>query len=112
MRKMIPMLTVAGVVASFGLVAFAAEVKTIVGEALCAKCALKETKSCQNVVSVKEDDKTVKYYLEHNDVSKKAHGSLGICTAKKDKPVKVKAKGEVKEENGKKILTPTELTKE
>jgi len=86
----------------------AADEKTITGEGKCAKCALKETKSCQNAVQVKEEGKTVTYYLTHNDVSKKFHGN--ICTETK----KVTATGTVKKVDGKMELTPTkiELAKE
>src|SRR5882724_2268662 len=76
---------------------FAAEGKTegktvtITGEGKCAKCALKETDSCQNAIQVKEEGKTVTYYLAKNDVSKKFHEK--ICKA----PAKVKATGTVKE---------------
>ena len=53
---------------------------------------------------VKEGDKTVTYYLE-GDASKKAHGALGICTAAKDAPIKIKVTGVTSEKDGKKILT-------
>ncbi len=52
---------------------------TITGDGMCAKCALKETKTCQNVVIVTKDGKKKTYYLEKNDVAKKAHGGLGFC---------------------------------
>lgn len=85
---------------------------TIEGDAVCAKCALKEAPSCQNVVIVKKDGKETKYYLEKNKFSNAAHQGLGICTAKKDDPAKVKVTGTVTEKDGKKILTPTEELKE
>ena len=55
----------------FRLSAFAADAKTvtITGEGKCAKCALKETDKCQNVIQTKEDGKTVTYYVAKNDVS-------------------------------------------
>jgi RecG-like helicase len=82
--------------------------KTISGEGKCAKCALKETKSCQNALQVKENDKTVTYYLVHNDVSKKFHEQ--ICTASK----KITVTGTVKKVDNKLELTPKkiELAKE
>ena len=79
------------------------EKKTITGEGMCAKCELKETKSCQNAVKVKEGGKTVTYYLVHNDVSKKFHGTVCKTTEK------VKATGTVKEVDGKMELTPTKI---
>ncbi len=77
--------------------------KTVTGEGKCAKCALKETDSCQNVVQVKEGDKTVTYYLVHNDVSKKFHDN--ICKETK----KITVTGTVKEVDGKQQLTPTKI---
>ena len=86
------------------------EEKTITGDAVCAKCALKETKECQNAVKVKEDDKEVTYYLEGEE-SKKAHSKLGICSAKKDAPIKVKVTGTVSEKDGKKVMEVSKMEK-
>ena len=77
--------------------------KTVTGEGKCAKCTLKETDSCQNVVQVKEGDKTVTYYLVRNDVSKKLHDSL--CKESK----KITVTGTVKEVDGKQQLTSTKI---
>ncbi len=84
---------------------FAADGKTVTvsGEGKCGKCALKETKECQNVIEAKEDGKTVKYYIAKNDVSDKFHKN--VCQATK----KVTAKGTVKEVDGKKELTVTDI---
>ena len=85
---------------------FAAEDKkevTVTGEGKCAKCALKEADSCQNVIESKEGGKTVKYYLAKNDVSKEFHDN--ICKESK----KVTATGTVKEEDGKKVLTASKI---
>ncbi len=76
---------------------------TITGEGKCAKCALKETKECQNVIQTEKDGKTVNYYLVANDVSKDFHGKL--CKETK----KVTATGTVKEVDGKLQLTPTKI---
>src|SRR5437762_12779539 len=76
---------------------------TITGEGKCAKCALKETKECQNVIQTEKDGKTVNYYLVANDVSKEFHGKL--CKESK----KVTATGTVKEVDGKLQLTPTKI---
>jgi hypothetical protein len=104
MRKVFPLLGVA--VAVSGL-AWAAEEKTIVGEAVCAKCALKETPKCQNTVTTTEGGKKVTYYLTNNKFFKAAHSPLGICTAQPGSGPKVKATGEVSEKDGKMVLTPT-----
>jgi len=109
MRKLL-MLAVCGVL-TMGLGAALADdgkKVTIEGEGLCGKCALGETKECQNVVTVTKDGKETKYYLEKNEFFKDAHSGLGICTAKKGKPVKVKVVGTCVEKDGKKVLTPTE----
>lgn len=108
MRKVLPLLAMAVFTSGLTL-AFAAEEITITGDAVCAKCALKETKSCQNTITVKDGDKKTTYYLEQNKVSKAAHGGLKICPASVDEPVKVKATGTVKEEAGKKIFTATKI---
>ena len=84
--------------------AFAAEkTVTVAGEGKCAKCAMKEGDECQNVIQVKEDGKTVTYYLAKNDVSDSFHKN--VCKG----PKKVSAKGTVKEVNGKKQLTVSEI---
>jgi len=105
MRKLVPLLAVA---VGFSItLAVAAEVKTITGEAVCAKCALGETKKCQNTITTDEGGKKVTYYLTNNEFFKTSHAPLGICKATKDTPVKVKATGDVAEKDGKMTLTPT-----
>jgi hypothetical protein len=109
MRKLFPLLAVA-VLFSGLTYAFAAEDKTITGGAVCAKCALKEQATCQNVVMVKEDGKEVKYYLDGPE-SKKAHQPLGICGAKKDAPVKVKVTGTCEKKDDKLVITVSKIEK-
>jgi hypothetical protein len=77
--------------------------RTIRGEGACAKCSLKETSACQNAIKVKEGNKTVTYYLVHNQVSKDFHPKICTSTAK------VVATGTVKEANGKMEMTPTKI---
>jgi len=100
-RSLLATLLVAGMTMQF--TARAADEKTVTGEGKCGKCELKETKSCQNVVQVKEGDKTVTYYLTHNDVSKAFHEN--ICKETK----KITVTGTVKEVDGKMELTPTKI---
>lgn len=110
MRKLLfPLLAVSFVLAGVSLTV-AAEEKTITGDAVCGKCALKETKTCQNVVMVEEGGKTVNYYLT-GDESEKNHKKLGICGAKKDSPVKVKVTGDLTEKDGKKMIEVTKIEK-
>ena len=77
---------------------------TITGTMVCAKCTLHETKSCQNVVQVEKDGKTVNYYLKQNDVSKAAHDP--ICGGSSEK---VTVTGTVKEKDGKQMMAPTKI---
>jgi hypothetical protein len=84
--------------------AFAAGETTITGNMVCGKCTLHETDSCQNVVQVTQDGKTVNYYLEQNEISKAAHDP--ICHGDSEK---VMVTGTLTEKDGKKILTPTKI---
>src|SRR5438552_16256597 len=95
---------VVGLTMTLVLKARAEDEKTVTGEGKCAKCALKETESCQNVVQVKEAGKTMTYYLVQNDVSKEFHKN--ICKETK----KISVTGTVKEVDGKLQLTPTKIT--
>jgi hypothetical protein len=105
MRKLIPMLAVAVVCSGLTLLARAAdEEKTITGNSECAKCTLKETKSCQDAVTVEKDGKKTVYYLKQNDVAKKVHGKM-FCQGGKQ----VKVTGTVKEEDGKQIVTASKI---
>jgi hypothetical protein len=77
---------------------------TISGSMVCGKCTLHLTKSCQNVVQVQKDGKTVNYFLEQNDVSKAAHQP--ICGGDSEK---VTVTGTVTEQDGKEVMTPTKI---
>jgi hypothetical protein len=77
---------------------------TVTGSMVCGKCKLHETASCQNVVQVEKDGKTVNYYLKQNDVSKAAHDP--ICGGSSEK---VTVTGTVKEKDGKQMMTPTKI---
>ena len=103
-KSIVVALAVAALTMALSVKGRAADEKTLTGEGKCAKCALKESDSCQNVVQVKEGDKTVTYYLVHNDVSKDFHGN--ICKETK----KISVTGTVKEVDGKMQLTPTKIT--
>ncbi len=112
MRKLLALAT-AGVF-FFGLALVKADDKkvTIEGDGMCAKCALKETKTCQNAVIVTKDGKKETYYLVHEGVSKKSHGSLGFCQASKDEPIKVKVTGTVEKKDDKLMMTAETIDKE
>ena len=84
---------------------------TLEGKAVCAKCALKEQPRCQNVVIVTKDGTETKYYLEPNAEAKKAHQGLGICTATKDDPIKVKVVGTCEKKGEKLVVTAEKIEK-
>jgi Family of unknown function (DUF6370) len=114
MRKLLA-IAVAGVLFS-GLALVQAQDKdkkvTIEGDGMCAKCALKETKTCQNAVIVTKDGKKETYYLAHEGVSKKSHSSMGFCQASKDDPIKVKVTGTVEKKDDKLVMTAEKIDKE
>ncbi len=106
MKKLKLMLALlAGLAVASVTTVFAADEVTITGNMVCAKCTLHETSSCQNVVQVTEDGKTVNYYLKQNDVSKAAHDP--ICGPGNSE--KVTVTGTVKEKDGKKTMTPSKI---
>ena len=77
---------------------------TLTGKMVCGKCVLHETKSCQNVVQVMQDGKTVNYYLTQNETSKSQHEA--ICGGSSEK---VTVTGTVKETDGKEMLTASKI---
>ncbi len=114
MRKLIPMFAVAVLFAATSLLVRADDAGAKVslkGMAQCAKCTLKETATCQNVVVVEKDGKATKYYLVHDAVAKKAHSSAGFCAAVKDAGPTVKVDGTCEEKDGKLVVTATAIQK-
>jgi hypothetical protein len=77
---------------------------TITGDMVCGKCTLHETKTCQNVVQVTKDGKTVQYFLVRNDISNAAHEA--VCGGSSEK---VTVTGTVTEKDGKEIMTPSKI---
>ena len=79
--------------------------KEIKGEGLCLKCELKKADKCTNGIRVKDKDgKETIYELEANQVSKDFHSN--ICGGVK----KVVAKGKVKKDGEKHILTASKIS--
>lgn len=76
---------------------------TLKGEGKCAKCALKESEKCADVIQVKKGDKTTTYYIAKNDASKDFHGN--VCQA----TVKLTAVGKVEEKDGKQWIVASKL---
>ena len=83
-----------------------ATLTTLKGTLACAKCSLheKDTTACQNVLVVKDGDKTTNYYLVENDVSKAAHGK--VCHKSVEA---VTVTGTVAEKDGKQWITATKI---
>ena len=81
-----------------------AEETTVTGNMVCGKCKLHETSSCQNIIQVEKDGKTVNYYLAKNDVSTAQHEEVCMNDGKK-----MTATGTVEEKDGKKVLNATKL---
>lgn len=114
MRKLLAIAAVGVLFSGFGLLRAdeKGEKITLKGDGLCGKCALKETKTCQNVVIVTKDGAKKTYYIVHDKVAKDAHQKIGFCGAKKDKPAKVKITGTCKEEDGKLVFTAEKIVKD
>ncbi len=74
---------------------------TLKGTMVCGKCTLKETDKCTNVLQVKENGKTVNYYIK--DEGNKASYHKPICPAGKKQEATVT--GTVTEKDGKKWIT-------
>lgn len=104
-KVLLKMVAVAGLSLALILPVSAADekTKTITGEGKCTKCAMNESKTCQNAVEVTEGGKKVTYYIAQNDISKKFHSE--ICK----EPQKVTVTGTVKKVNGKLELTPSKM---
>ena len=98
----------AGLLLAFGasrlLADDAGKTVTITGSMVCGKCTLHETATCQNVIQVMQDGKTVNYYLVKNDVSDAMHEDICHGDSKK-----VTATGTVTEKDGKEMMTVTKL---
>jgi hypothetical protein len=89
-----------------GLVAagYAGDETTVQGTVMCAKCQMKkaDAKACQNVLVVKDGDKTTEYYVEKTAAAEKfGH----VCTGMKDAVVT----GKVTEKDGKKWIAPSKM---
>jgi hypothetical protein len=77
---------------------------TLKGTILCAKCELKETKTCVTAIQVKEGDKTVTYYLDDKGNKEDYHET--VCGGGKSQG---SVTGVVTEKDGKKWIKPTKV---
>lgn len=82
-----------------GITRAADEIRTITGEAVCAKCELNLQDKCQTVIQAKDGDKIVNYYLAGNDTAKAFHPNVCKSSAQ------VTATGTVSTVDGKQVLT-------
>jgi hypothetical protein len=80
----------------------AADKVTLTGTAMCAMCTLHESDTCQTVLEVKgTDGKVVRYYFTNDmDHAKFCHGKTEGVTVT----------GTVSEKDGKKYITPENIT--
>lgn len=101
MKKLVLSLVAVACATLLSSTAFAEKGKTITikGTGKCAKCALNQSDTCQNVVEVKQKDKTVRYYLADNEASKALHEK--ICK----QPAPVEVRGVCKKVGDKLVVT-------
>jgi hypothetical protein len=78
--------------------------ETVKGTILCAKCALKEAKSCQTAIQVKADGKTVTYYFKDKGNKEEYHEP--VCGGDRKEGT---VTGKVTEKDGKKFITPSKV---
>jgi hypothetical protein len=101
MKKIALLSTVA--LLSLGAIVRADSPQTLKGEAVCAKCELHQTDTCQNAIRVTKDGKTEVILCDANAVSKGFHKT--ICHG----PANVTAEGTITEKDGKKTIALTKI---
>jgi hypothetical protein len=77
---------------------------TLKGTMVCGKCTLKICQKCTNVLQVKEDGKTVNYFID--DKGGKAPYHRAVCP--KGAKQQAEVTGTVSEKDGKKWIKPKE----
>src|SRR4029434_1428250 len=94
----------AALVSTLALTLHAADTK-ITGEAMCAKCELKQADACQMAIKVKNaDGKEETILAENNKVAKDFHSKICKSTEK------VNAEGTITEKDGKKMIALSKVT--
>lgn len=78
---------------------------TLKGTIMCAKCALKESKTCLTVIKVKESAKDVTYYFKDKGTKEEYHEE--VCGGDKREGT---VTGMVFEKDGKKWIAPKKVT--
>jgi hypothetical protein len=84
---------------------------TLKGTLGCGKCSFHEAKACENVLKVKEGDKTETYVLADNPVSRANHEK--VCGPSSPATVTgtvAKPKAGSKKKDGRKVLTASAIT--
>ena len=103
-KKLIAILTISGLAFALTINAGPSGAPvTITGDGACAKCQLKEGKTCQPTVTALEDGKKVTYYLRENAATKEI--SKKLCTEHKQ----LKVTGTVQSVDGRFEITPTKI---
>ncbi|HLX94241.1 MAG TPA: DUF6370 family protein [Verrucomicrobiae bacterium] len=77
---------------------------TISGSMVCGKCKLHITPTCQDVLQVEKDGKTVNYFLTENKVATDFHPN--IC---QNDGEKVTVTGTVSEKDGKEMMEASKI---
>jgi len=77
---------------------------TLKGTILCAKCALKEAKTCTTAIQVKEGNKTVTYYFHDKGHKEPYHEA--VCGGDRKEGT---VTGIVHDHDGKKYISPTKV---
>ncbi len=77
---------------------------TLKGTILCAKCSLKEAKTCTTAIQVKEGDKTVTYLFDDNGNKEEYHEA--VCGGDKKEGTVI---GTISEKDGKKYIKPSKV---
>ncbi|HEX7085785.1 MAG TPA: DUF6370 family protein [Vicinamibacterales bacterium] len=81
-----------------------AEETTLSGTLVCAKCKLKKTDKCQDVLLVTQDGKTTEYFIAKNAAAEEAGHQ---CSAE----AKATVTGEVTEKDGVKWIAASKIEK-
>src|SRR5262249_20332227 len=77
---------------------------TLKGTILCAKCALKEAKTCTTAIVVKEGEKEVTYYFKDKGNKEDYHEE--VCGGARKEGTVI---GAISEKDGKKWITPKKV---
>jgi hypothetical protein len=77
---------------------------TLKGTILCAKCALKETKTCTTAIVVKDGEKKITYYFKDKGTQEGYHEE--VCGGDRKEG---SVTGTVLEKDGKKWITPKKV---